>query len=154
MSEGVLQVATALIVVRVGVHDRVLLQQRAVHREFPLFWECPGGKLEEGESREDCVRRELHEELALEVRHVSRALLMCAFEPPTVERACDVSLHLVRITPQDLRGLALLDAVGVGLFDFNTIPSLQCVPSCYGVHAHVRSMGGLKAALEAFEMPR
>jgi 8-oxo-dGTP diphosphatase len=46
---------------------RVLLSQRRPGRHLGLTWEFPGGKVEPGESDEDALRRELAEELGVEV---------------------------------------------------------------------------------------
>jgi len=46
--------------------ERVLICQRRAGSRFPLKWEFPGGKVEDGESPEACLRRELLEELAIE----------------------------------------------------------------------------------------
>jgi 8-oxo-dGTP diphosphatase len=56
-------------VVAVGVLRRkgnVLICQRRREAVYPLKWEFPGGKLEPGERPEEALRRELHEELAVE----------------------------------------------------------------------------------------
>ena len=45
---------------------RMLVCQRRAGGRFPLKWEFPGGKVEDGESPEACLRRELREELAIE----------------------------------------------------------------------------------------
>lgn len=47
--------------------ERVLVCQRRAGGRFPLKWEFPGGKVEDDESPEACLRRELSEELAIEV---------------------------------------------------------------------------------------
>lgn len=56
---------TAAVIRREG---RILIAQRAVDDELPLLWEFPGGKLEPGETLEECIRREMQEELGVEIR--------------------------------------------------------------------------------------
>ena len=45
---------------------RILICQRRDSDRHPGKWEFPGGKVEPGETAEDCVRRELREELGVE----------------------------------------------------------------------------------------
>jgi 8-oxo-dGTP diphosphatase len=52
------------LIVRDG---RVLICQRSATSKFPLKWEFPGGKVETGEDRSEALRRELREELAIDV---------------------------------------------------------------------------------------
>ena len=47
---------------------RILICQRGEGRNNAHLWEFPGGKLEQGESPEDCLVRELMEELSLPIR--------------------------------------------------------------------------------------
>ena len=60
---GVMTLVTAGILTN---EDRVLICQRREGGRFGLKWEFPGGKVEDGESSEDCLRRELLEELSVE----------------------------------------------------------------------------------------
>lgn len=48
--------------------QRLLVAQRPPGAHLAGFWEFPGGKRESGESWEMCLLRELHEELAVQVR--------------------------------------------------------------------------------------
>ncbi len=47
--------------------DRVLVVQRGEETDHPLKWEFPGGKIDAGESEEECIIREIQEELSLDV---------------------------------------------------------------------------------------
>lgn len=47
--------------------SRFLVQQRLPNKSRPLLWEFPGGKVEQGESEEQALRRECREELAVEL---------------------------------------------------------------------------------------
>jgi 8-oxo-dGTP diphosphatase len=45
----------------------VLAAQRSAVMSIPLKWEFPGGKLEAGESAEECLRREMVEEMGVTI---------------------------------------------------------------------------------------
>ena len=51
-------------------NGKVLVCRRRPDTTFPGCWEFPGGKREAGESAEQCLARELREELAVEVQPV------------------------------------------------------------------------------------
>lgn len=57
--------------------DRVLITQRKENSNQGLKWEFPGGKIEEGEDPEQCVVREIKEELDIdiEVREIFKVVM-------------------------------------------------------------------------------
>ena len=62
-------VVTCAIIEKDGM---VLCAQRSESMHLPLKWEFPGGKVAGSESPEDCLRREISEELGIEVEIITR----------------------------------------------------------------------------------
>src|SRR5262249_56940604 len=60
---GVLVVAAVALV---DADGRVLIAQRPQGKSMPGLWEFPGGKVDAGETPEQALVRELHEELGIE----------------------------------------------------------------------------------------
>jgi 8-oxo-dGTP diphosphatase len=48
--------------------QKILICQRTRHQRFPLKWEFPGGKIEEGEQPRYALHRELEEELGIDAK--------------------------------------------------------------------------------------
>jgi len=57
-------IVTAALIVD---EDKILITQRKKGKKGGLLWEFPGGKLEEGESPEECIVREIKEELNIDI---------------------------------------------------------------------------------------
>ncbi|MFC2080065.1 (deoxy)nucleoside triphosphate pyrophosphohydrolase [Bacteroidota bacterium] len=69
--------------------DKMLLTQRSESMSHPLRWEFPGGKIQDGESPENCIKREISEELHIEIT-LERML-------PSV--IYDYGLNKIKLTP-------------------------------------------------------
>lgn len=89
----VLRVACAVI----EQGGNVLVARRGENMKHPLMWEFPGGKVEEGESAEECVVREIQEELKMEVE-VKSALPVC------IETQQNQVLHLMPFVCSIIQG--------------------------------------------------
>ncbi|MBD3920953.1 8-oxo-dGTP diphosphatase MutT [Paenibacillus sp. PR3] len=59
-----IQVAAAIIEDEQG---RILIARRKPGKSQAGMWEFPGGKIEQGELADDCLRRELMEEMEIEI---------------------------------------------------------------------------------------
>lgn len=73
---------TVLVACAIIEHDgKVLAVQRSERMNQPLKWEFPGGKIHPGEPPEQCVVREVSEELNLRIA-VARSLSPVSHEYP------------------------------------------------------------------------
>ncbi len=74
-----MDITTVVCLVLVDPEGAFLATQRPKHKRLGLFWEFPGGKVEKGESPMSALRREIQEELGIDIG---------ALEPmPAVEHA-------------------------------------------------------------------
>jgi 8-oxo-dGTP diphosphatase len=54
------------------ISEKILVVQRSATMSLPLKWEFPGGKIESGESEDECIKREIKEELGIEIELISK----------------------------------------------------------------------------------
>lgn len=52
--------------------NKILVAQRSENMKLPLKWEFPGGKLEENEDDDTCVKREIREEINIEIEIIKK----------------------------------------------------------------------------------
>lgn len=77
--------------------NKTLVVQRSESMKLPLKWEFPGGKIENGESEADCLKREIREELHIEIELIDR-LTPSKFAYP------EFSIELIPYTAKHIKG--------------------------------------------------
>lgn len=93
-----LRVACALIINNEG---RLLAVQRSQTMSLPLKWEFPGGKIEQNESPEDCLIREIKEELDIYISIASSL-------PSTIHQYPTFTINLIPFICQHVSGELIL----------------------------------------------
>tara|TARA_R110002124_G_scaffold163500_3_gene330844 strand:- start:261 stop:653 length:393 start_codon:yes stop_codon:yes gene_type:complete len=68
MELKLIEVACAIICFQ----EKVLVVQRSPAMSLPLKWEFPGGKIETNETAEECIEREVFEELNIKIEIVKK----------------------------------------------------------------------------------
>ena len=58
---------TEVVAALIWKGDRFLICQRPAHKARGLLWEFVGGKVEQGETKEEALRRECREELDIDL---------------------------------------------------------------------------------------
>lgn len=80
----------------------ILVVQRSSTMSFPLKWEFPGGKIEINETEEECIIREIKEELNLEIEILKR-LKSSIFDYP------NFSIELIPFLAKQIGGQIMLN---------------------------------------------
>jgi len=129
-----IHVAAAAIV---DDQHRVLLSKRPVHVHQGGLWEFPGGKLEEGETLEEGLRRELLEELGITPMQ-ARPLIRIAHDYPDKSVLLDVwRVDRINGVPRGLEGQRIqwvpIDQLQSYRFPAANLPVIKAVdlPECY-----------------------
>ena len=52
-------------------NNKLLIAQRPTDKTLALIWEFPGGKVEKDESNEECIIREIKEELDVKSMYIN-----------------------------------------------------------------------------------
>ena len=82
--------------------EKILAVQRSEKMHLPLKWEFPGGKIEENESEQDCIKREIKEEINIEIDLVKR-LTPSYFNYP------NISIELIPFIANYINGEIILN---------------------------------------------
>lgn len=103
-------------------NEKYFVTQRG-YGEYKGWWEFPGGKIENGESKEEALKREIREELATEIE-IDRFITTVQFDYP--EFHLIMHCFICHITAGQLQ---LLEAKAAKWLDKNDLASVEWLPA-------------------------
>ena len=115
------------VVCAIIVHEGKILGTQRGYGDFAGGWEFPGGKIEPGELPEDAVRRELKEELDLEVK-VEQLFDTVEYDYPTFH----LSMQCFLCTMGD-REFVLKEHKDARWLDRDTVDEVKWLPADEGL---------------------
>jgi len=102
--------------------DRFLLVRRPINKKRGGLWEFPGGKVENGETLEEAIKRELKEELGIKTK-VRRFLSKINYKYPEGE----IELILLEIDSKEEP--ILKEALELRWVNFEEVKELELCPA-------------------------
>lgn len=123
--------------------DRLLLARRSGNRSLAGLWELPGGKVETGESEQDCLARELLEEFEIRVEIGSFIA-----ESLHVEGDSNIRLRAYRVTP-DSYNFVLNDHDALAWVQRRDVSEMAIAPADVPLLAHIWPLLGRESDVDA-----
>ncbi len=114
---------TIKVVAAVIRHENMIFATQRGYGDFKDGWEFPGGKIEEGESPQDAIKREILEELDTEIS-VGELIDTIEYDYPTFHLSMDC--FLCEIISGDL---VLKEHEAAKWLDKDTIDSVEWLPA-------------------------
>ena len=133
------KIVKAVVGILKNANGEILIAERRQDQFMGGFWELPGGKIEEGESNEESLARELKEELGIEISAPSLMHTMCHQYP---EKAVKLWIYTIDRFDGEARGAEGQNIVWCPterLNDFNLLPTMKaiihkiCLPETYWI---------------------
>lgn len=125
---------TIQVVAAIIVHDGKVFATQRGYGEWEGWWEFPGGKLEQGETPEEALVREIREELATEIS-VDRYVTTVEWDYPSFHLSMRCYLCSV------LSGsLTLLEHEAAAWLDVDHLFSVKWLPADEGIIAQVKKL--------------
>jgi len=100
-------------------NDKILLIKRGAE-PFKDEWALPGGRIEDDETAEECLKREMLEETGLEVEPIK--LIGIFSDPSRDPRKIIAAAYLVKYVSGEIKGGD--DAAEAKWFELNNMPTL------------------------------
>lgn len=95
----------AVVAAVIESHGKILVCQRRRGDTFGLMWEFPGGKVKQGETSEQALARELHEELGATAM-VGRELFRTTHRYAELSEPIELTFYSASLNTDLIRNLA------------------------------------------------